>query len=133
MKRICVLALVFVMLVFASGSCFAALDPAVLSLLASSLELNSNDDMVILANYSEEYDIFAVTAQIPYCETDSWEATEDYLKPIIYSAFIEMSESVNNTLDENGNYSTNVYTFLELSDGRILSFTQNGEHFQFVD
>ena len=133
MKRIISLLLVVLLLAFASGSCLAALSPEILSYLALNLELSSTDDMIIFANYSESKDVFTLTAQIPTTSSSDWDEIRDSLKSVVRMAFEELTASVVNTLKEQGNYSTTVYTFLELSDGRVIDFAIGGDHYSVVD
>lgn len=133
MKRIVSFFLALLLLMFASGATFAALNPTMLTYLALELERSSNEDMIIFADYSESKDAFTVTAQIPSMSSSEWKEIADSLKTIARAAFIDMSASILDALVEIGNYDTNVYTFLELSDGRIIDFTIKGEYYNVVD
>lgn len=133
MKRIVSFFLSLLLLLFTSGASFAALNPTMLTYLALELERSSNEDMIIFADYSESKDAFTVTAQIPSMSSSEWKEIADSLKTIARAAFIDMSASILDALVEIGNYDTNVYTFLELSDGRIIDFTIKGEYYNVVD
>lgn len=133
MKRIVSFFLALLLLMFASGATFAALNPTMLTYLALELERSSNEDMIIFADYSESKDAFTVTAQIPSMSSSEWKEIADSLKTIARAAFIDMSASILDALVEIGSYDTKVYTFLELSDGRIIDFTIKGEYYNVVD